>query len=485
MKKSSEKDVRQILSSTPAVIYSCKAFDDFGATFVSDNIKDRLGCSVEECLNTPNFWRDRIHPDDSSRVFESYDSLFTRGYHVHEYRFRHNDGSYLWIHDEVRLIRDKHGNPLELIGSWLDISPRKKAEKSLRKSEALFRDFFQTNPVATIITSQTGLVHMINAAFTEATGYTGEEVLGKTSQELGFWRDLKDRERMLAAIEKDGYIDQLEAQFYGKNNRSMTCLVSSRGVDFRGEQAILSVVIDITEKKKADKALKKLDQAKSEFVSTAAHELRTPLSTITGFAEMLTSKDMEGVLSEEEKTAILIDIQNNCERLDKTIDDLLDISRIEAGQDIPLDKKPHFIQTLLDKIINRHKPHTDQSISLMTGRDVPEELLFDAYRIEQVVENLLSNAIKYSHTDSQITVNIEGLDQHCQVTVSDNGIGMTQEQKDRVFERFYRVNGEDSGVAGIGLGMSIVKKIIEDHGGKVWIESALGKGTSVRFTLPQ
>lgn len=484
MEKASEKDVKKILASSPAVIYACRAYGDFGATFVSDNIEERLGYTVEECLTIANFWRERIHPDDYNRTFENYDALFTHGQHVHEYRFQKKDGSYLWIHDEVRLIKDASGNPVELVGSWLDISLRKKTETALRKSEALFRDFFQTNPVATIITAPSGTVHMINPAFSELTGYSGDDVLGKTAQELQFWRDPKDREKMVKAIETNGCIDQLEGQFYGKNNLPMTCLVSSRGIDFRGEQAILSIVIDITEKKKAENALKKLDQAKSEFVATAAHELRTPLSTVMGFSEMLTSEELATALTEEQKVTILSDIQNNCERLDKIIDDLLDISRIEAGQDIPLDKEQHSISELIQKVVTRHQLHAQQTISLQIDKEFNSELLFDAYRIEQVIENLLNNAIKYSHDDSQVTIKVDTLDNYCQVTMSDTGIGMTQDQVKRIFERFYRAVSTDSGIAGFGLGMAIVKKIIEDHGGKIWVDSALGRGTNVRFVLP-
>ncbi len=168
-----------------------------------------------------------------------------------------------------------------------DITDRKKAEADIQKREKLFSDFFESNPVPTIITSSSGNIHMINPAFSQASGFSVEEVIGKTSQELGFWRDLTDRERMVAAIREDGLINNLEASFYTKNNQQLTCLVSSRAIEYEGEQRILSTVLDVTEQRNAEEALRKIDQAKNDFIRIAAHELQTPLVAVLGYAELL------------------------------------------------------------------------------------------------------------------------------------------------------------------------------------------------------
>ena len=142
MQNPTDQKLEHILSFSPAIIYTCRAKGDFGATFVSENMTPRFGYSTQECLDNPNFWRENIHPDGSERVFENYGSLYEKGHHTHEYRFRKNDGSYVWVLDEVHLIRDPEGNPVEIVGSWLDITERKEAETALQKSEALFRAFF-------------------------------------------------------------------------------------------------------------------------------------------------------------------------------------------------------------------------------------------------------------------------------------------------------------------------------------------------------
>lgn len=268
MPNSTEQRLQDILSHSPAILYSCRARGDFGATFVSANITERLGYSVQECLDNPRFWAENIHPEDSDGVFAAYDALFGRGHHVHEYRFRKKDGDYIWVQDELRLLRDAAGKSDEIIGSWIDISGRKTAEAALHKSAELFRAFFHANPVPTIISSLAGVVLMINPAFTRNPGFSAGEVVGRTVQELGFWRKPEDRERMVAAIRKYSFIDNLESTFYGKGNRPMTCLISSRAVEFEGELRILSIVDDVTERRAAKKTLRKLDQAKSDFISS-------------------------------------------------------------------------------------------------------------------------------------------------------------------------------------------------------------------------
>ena len=131
MQNYTDQRIRQILSSSPAIVYTCKATGDFSTTFVSENIASFLGYSVQDVLANPNFWRENIHPDDRTRVFKHYSALYQEGHHIHEYRFRKKDGHYLWVLDELRLIRDSEGNPDEIVGSWLDITKRKQAEEAL------------------------------------------------------------------------------------------------------------------------------------------------------------------------------------------------------------------------------------------------------------------------------------------------------------------------------------------------------------------
>ena len=231
--------------------------------------------------------------------------------------------------------------------------------------------------------------------------------------------------------------------------------------------------------------LKKMDIVKSEFISIAAHELRTPVATIMGYTELLSDQNMIDSFNEQQKKDFLSTIYESSEQLDKIVDDILDVSRIESGQRIPLYKKPLSIKILLEKVLNRLSLKSNHNLILEVSSEVPERLGFDEHRIDQVIENLLSNAIKYSPEQRPITIAVEADNHQCSVTVTDQGIGMSNEQKDRVYDKFYRADTSNTAVRGLGLGMSIVKQIVDDHDGKILIDSKLSEGTSVCFTLPR
>ena len=480
----SEQRIKHILLSSPAIIYTCRFDGGCELTFVSENILRHFGYTADECLRNRNFWREVIHPDDHAHVLAGRESFLPTGHEIREYRLLKKDGSYLWVHDEMRLIRDDQGAPVEIVGSWLDITDRKRAEDALRSSEKIFREFFLTNPVATIITNLEGLVQMVNPAFIEASGYGADEVVGHSSLELGFWQNPEDRERMVSAVRQHGYIDKMEADFCCKGDRHMTCLVSSRAVEYAGELRILSIVIDVTEQRAAEAAMQKLDKAKSDFISTAAHELRTPLIAIVGYCELLENAVSMG-FTDKQKESYLSIVQSNAEILNRLIDDLLDIGRIQIGRSIGVLPKANNLREIVDKVIASFsvKPGRHE-IVLESSAGLPQIVWLDAGRIAQVLHNLLGNAIKYSPAGGIVKVRLSGDTDRISVSIVDHGIGMTAEQVGQMFERFYRVDPDSLATTGMGLGMSIVKQIIDDHGGDISVSSQPGEGTTVTFELP-
>jgi len=236
--------------------------------------------------------------------------------------------------------------------------------------------------------------------------------------------------------------------------------------------------------KKALDALLKSDQIKSEFISTAAHELRTPVSSIMGFTELLSDPSLSAVFDAAQKQDFLNEIYENCERLDKIVDDILDVGRIDAGCNIPLDRQPTSIATLLNKVVNRFRLKATHQLHLEIKPETPESMLIDVHRISQVLENLLSNACKYSPDNSTVTIVAGRVGCQCEIVVADQGIGMTAQQVERIFDKFYRADTSDTAVRGLGLGMSIVRQIVADHGGTIRVDSAPGKGCRVHFRLP-
>lgn len=227
-----------------------------------------------------------------------------------------------------------------------------------------------------------------------------------------------------------------------------------------------------------------LNQLKNEFISTAAHELRTPLTVIMGFSDLLIEHLETEMFSIDEKKEFLNNINKKVIALERIVEDLLDISRIETGRAMLLEKTPTQISALLKELIRNHQRETSVH-QLESYFDNPELLLaLDPGRITQVIDNLLNNAIKYSPDGGTITIRAEQVKDMLEISVIDQGLGLSEEQVDRVFDKFYRADTSTTALGGLGLGMSICKSIVEAHGGRIWIESAPGQGTTVRFTLP-
>ena len=227
--------------------------------------------------------------------------------------------------------------------------------------------------------------------------------------------------------------------------------------------------------------LKELDRMKSEFLSTAAHELRTPLTSILGFSEIL----VERKLDEKKRTRFLETINKEAGDLADIVNDLLDVSSIEAGTGFEIKKAPIDFKEALLKSINLIKGQTDEhTFKVNIPYDLPR-VQADKNRIDQVMENLLSNAVKFSSKGGEITVSIERRKDELKIIVADEGIGIPEKDLLQIFDRFYRAsNATRAAIRGTGLGLEIVKYIIESHGGRIWAESKPGKGSTFTFTLP-
>ena len=234
----------------------------------------------------------------------------------------------------------------------------------------------------------------------------------------------------------------------------------------------------------AENDLKVLDRLKSEFISTAAHELRTPIASIIGYTELLTNKDISHTFSETQRDDFHKEVLENSSRLVKIIDDVLDISRIEAGLSMPLSPEEISIENLLLKSVERFQIKAKQKIGYNISKGLPQNIFVDGHRISQVIDNLISNSTKYSPDNSQILITAEKINDRCVSSGADEGRGMTREQLDKVFDKFYRADSTDTAISGLGLGMSIAKQIVMDHGGDISVESEMGKGTKVIITLP-
>lgn len=224
-----------------------------------------------------------------------------------------------------------------------------------------------------------------------------------------------------------------------------------------------------------------VERLKSEFISMAAHELQTPLTAIIGYSELLLSEEAQ--FSPEDRKEFLLYVYDKAEALGRIVRDLLDISRVEAGRLMPLEKDLFPLADLLEKMANQYRKRHPRHQFEVRLLDEGEQVEADRSRLAQVLENLLSNAVKYS-PGGVVRITGRRADGFYQISVADQGIGMTGEQLARVFDKFYRVDNSNTAAPGIGLGMSIARYMVEAHGGRIWVESEVGRGTTVHFTLP-
>lgn len=224
-----------------------------------------------------------------------------------------------------------------------------------------------------------------------------------------------------------------------------------------------------------------LDRVKREFIATAAHELRTPLTSVMGFSELLLSrKDLDG----SQQTEYLSIIHKKSEVLGKIIDDFLSLARVDSGNIIRLGKAWADIGSIIRRCMADYQRAFPVHHFETVLPKKPVEALVDDRKLFQVMENLLGNAVKFSPEQSLIRVLCEVAGAEICISVRDEGVGMTMDQVEKVFDKFYRVDASNTAKEGLGLGMAIVRSIIEAHGGRIWVESEVGKGTKVTFTLP-
>jgi len=240
------------------------------------------------------------------------------------------------------------------------------------------------------------------------------------------------------------------------------------------ESGIVTIIHDVTHERE-------VDRMKTDFLSTAAHEIRTPLTSVQGFSEIMM---MRNDLSPEERNKYLGYINKQSKGLAKIINDLLDISRIESGIGFSLERVWCAAGEGIKETVPYFQEQSEKHRFEVTlpGDDV--KLFIDKDKMGQVLKNLVSNAIKYSPDGGLIRISGAALQDEYRIAVEDEGIGMTPEQVEQVFDKFYRANTSETAVESTGLGMNIVKLIVEAHGGRVWVNSEFGKGTKVTFTIP-
>ncbi len=377
---------------------------------------------------------------------------------------------------------------------------RKRAELTLRESEQRFKTIFQASPNLNFIsTVKEGRILEVNKAFCRIMGYSREELLGRTSLELGFWDTPGDRMPLAALLSQKGRFKNREIQFRTKSGEIRTILSSAELIKIQGKSHILGVGQDITERKQAEEALKKSEEhlrqakeeaeeanrAKSKFLANMSHEIRTPMNGIIGLSHLL-----EMSLEKEKNREYARMIHKSGLSLLEIINDILDLSKIEAGR-IELDHAPFRLRDLLRSTVDPLMLEAGaKGVELLHAVDseVPDRLEGDPGRLRQVLTNIVGNAVKFTEQGTvamAVSLAEEPTEKAARLlfVVRDTGIGIPRNKLASVFDAFSQAGGSAHvKYGGTGLGLAISRQLVELMGGRIWVESTEGAGSTFFFT---
>ncbi len=435
-----------------------------------------------------------LHPSDREPFKARFDELLRGviGSCTLENRCAHKNGNTVWIRTGITALKDAPGKTARVVAMIEDITERKKDGDELR---TLKRAVEQASSIIAI-TDTAGIVEYINPRFTEVTGYDPEEVAGRSIRFLNSsWHTREFYEGLWGTV-RLGHVWQGEMRNRKKNGEfywEESAIAPVKDPDGRVAHFI-KIGNDITARKQAERDLLRAKEeaeaaslAKSIFLANMSHELRTPLNAIIGFSQVL-QEDFFGPLTEKQRQYVN-NILSSGQHLLALITDILDISKIEAGE-MRLTCGKVRLATIVENSLDiiRHKT-ARHGISLSFEADptaIALEIEVDELKIRQIMFNILSNAAKFTPDGGSVKVRMESSENEVRISVDDTGIGIAPENQPFVFDPFYQVRGEhQKWVAGTGLGLSLTKRMVELHGGRVWLASeGEGKGTSFTFSIP-
>ena len=474
---SNELRFRAIYENSPVPIFMVGLDGKFLS--VNSASEKMLGYSQKELQKLA--FADITHPDEVKRDVGKIKELISgkiSTYNV-EKRYIRKDEQIVYVSIYVTLIRDASKKPLYFLTIAEDITNHHEYLAKIRQSEIKYSTLVENSNDAVLVI-QDGLYVFANKSSETITGYKAKDVLGKPLMDFVAPKHKKIVSDMYTRRMKGEQVaSRYEFDVVKKDGSLLTIEVSSSVVEYGGRPAVMAIIRDMTK-------AKEIDRIKSEFIAVASHQLRTPLTGIKWYSQLLLA-DKAAPLTETQKD-YMTGIFDSNERMIKLVNDLLDVSHIETGHKFSVVKKNIDIITVIKRVVGSNTICNGIcGIKIELDKKMPSRLAvpIDEKKIEQVFINLLNNAVKYSGKGKKIIISASRIGGEAYFSVKDFGLGIPKRQQHRIFEKFFRAdNIATTSQEGTGLGLYIAKSIVEAHGGKINLESKENKGTTFYFTLP-
>ena len=493
-----ERRYRSLVEQLPAVTYLDAVDDAMTAIYVSPQVEEVLGVSAEAFM-TDALWSEHLHPEDRERALaEAREAIRAGRSFVLEYRMLRSDGGVVWIRDEGTVVRDADGRATYVQGLYTDITEQKRLEADLRAEAVKFKSLAEQIPAVVYIEGPGGSGDSpiyISPQYQELFGYTPEERQARPN----LWRELlhpDDRERVLLAEQEVTDDEQFSEDYRMVARDGRIVWVHDETVPVRDEAGDVlfyqGVMYDVTEQKRAEQELaqaldmerrsverlREADDMKNTFLTAVSHDLRTPLSAILGSAITLESADELGI-PQEDRRQLLRSLSRKAKRLTAMVNDLLDIDRLTRGLVQPR-RELTDLGALLGRTVAESDVLEERTVHVQPD---PIDAWIDESMVVRVVENLLVNAAKHTPPTATIWVSASRVEEGVVLRVDDDGPGIPPAERERLFEPFER--GERSAPSpGLGVGLSLVARFAEAHGGSAWVEDRNGGGASFRVLFP-
>ncbi len=451
---------------------------DDGGNFLDVNrtAVERLGYTRAEMLSMNVAEIDP--PEFAARVPSRLREIGVKGKAVFESAHRRRDGTVIPVEINARTV-ELQGRQV-VLSVIRDITRRKAAERELKASETHVRMLFDAIGDGIFIHDMEGRFLDANRSAHERLGYTKEELLGKKVLDIDHPDCSAEMSRTLKELREAGRV-VFESVHVGKDGASFPVEISSRFIDFLGQEAVMSIARDITERKEAERALAQyteklvhMNHLKQLFTDILSHDLLNPASIVLNVTNTLAQKSHPR--DHEEVEMIL----RNARRIVRLIRDSSTYARVESAE--ALEKNEQDLGELLERNLKSCRPKFDARGMRILFDRTPGAVVPVNTMIGEVFLNLLDNAAKYAPEGSEVEVSVVREGTEWVVTVADQGDGVPDEFKEAIFERFGRQ--EKGGVQGSGLGLAIAKRITELHGGRIWVEDNPGGGSRFKFSLP-